>query len=226
MIIELDGLKIEVTKKKVKVMRIVVSCSEGRVRVSAPLRASDKEIRDFVYSKRSWIQKYTSGGKFHTCDGEERYNSGEKLILWGKEHTIEIIEGDGESAVADGDRVILYLSRIDDVKARKKAVDELYRRELREKLDIYFPIWEKRLGLSAAQVQIREMKTRWGSCTPSKGSIRINLRLCELDTKCLEYVILHELAHLKYPNHGDDFKAYLSRYEPDWKSIKESMRGL
>ena len=64
------------------------------------------------------------------------------------------------------------------------------------------------------------MTTRWGTCNTSTGKIWLNLQLAKKPTECLEYVVLHELAHLKVPNHGKAFEAVLDRYMPDWRSVR------
>lgn len=78
---------------------------------------------------------------------------------------------------------------------------ENYQRILTEKLSVLIPKWESATGLHATQWKLRDMKTRWGSCTPSSGRIRLNLQLAAYPTLCLEYVIVHELVHLKIPGH-------------------------
>jgi predicted metal-dependent hydrolase len=74
-------------------------------------------------------------------------------------------------------------------------------------------------------VRIREMKTRWGSCNPSRGYINLNLKLIEKPTECIEYVIFHELAHLVHTDHSAKFYNYLSLFMPDWEKRKGRLEG-
>ena len=69
------------------------------------------------------------------------------------------------------------------------------------------------------------MKSRWGSCNTKTGHIRLNLLLAAHPRICTDYVVLHELAHLKHPNHGTEFKALLSALMPDWRSVRALLRG-
>jgi predicted metal-dependent hydrolase len=70
------------------------------------------------------------------------------------------------------------------------------------------------------------MKTRWGTCNTRTRKIWLNLQLAKKPVECLEYVILHELAHLKVPNHGKDFIAIMDQYMPDWREIKARLNGI
>lgn len=91
------------------------------------------------------------------------------------------------------------------------------------KLGQIFPHCEARMKLYASKVTIRQMKTRWGSCS-SCGNISINLELARYSDECLEYVIIHELAHLVHRNHSDNFWQLVATYCPDWKRIRHSLR--
>lgn len=224
MIIDLDGIKIEVTRKKVKNLRLVVSYSDGKVRVSAPMRVSDKVIYDFVESKRSWLKKHLSGDKMHSVPTKNTEKSRDTLMMWGKSYNICILQGNKDRAFFEGDEIKAELRDTSDRDALEAALSALQRAELREAIGESFPLWEARLGLHATEVKIRDMKTRWGSCSVDTGRIRINLKLAELPRVCLEYVILHELAHLRYPDHGAEFKEILGRHMPDWQSVRESMK--
>ena len=96
---------------------------------------------------------------------------------------------------------------------------------LRERLQRLIPLYENRMGLHAASYTIRDMKTRWGSCTPKTGRIRLNLQLAGYPEVCLEYVLVHELAHLRIPNHSPAFWKLVEEYIPNWKEIRRQLRG-
>ena len=84
--------------------------------------------------------------------------------------------------------------------------------------------WEPILGVHAAKWQIREMKTRWGSCSVGSGNIRINLRLARKPEECLEYVVVHELCHLLEPSHNARFHALMDCFLPDWRERKKALQ--
>lgn len=90
----------------------------------------------------------------------------------------------------------------------------------------YAQKWETIMGVHASGWTLRDMKTRWGSCTVSTGRIRLNTRLVFCPEECLEYVIVHELCHLIEPSHNQRFKSCMTKFLPDWKERKKKLNGL
>ena len=84
--------------------------------------------------------------------------------------------------------------------------------------------WESTMGVKCEKLVFRDMKSRWGSCQPSTGRICINTRLALYPPECLEYVVVHELCHLKERGHGERFKALMDLYLPDWRSRRRLLR--
>ena len=79
-------------------------------------------------------------------------------------------------------------------------------------------------GYIPTQIKIRKMKTLWGSCNIIKKAITYNSRLIEKSIKAIEYVVLHEISHLKYPNHQKEFWSYIEQFMPDWKYRKSLLK--
>ena len=107
----------------------------------------------------------------------------------------------------------------------RNMADESDREVLRELIDIILPKWERVTGLSCSAWQIRDMKTRWGTCNTQTGKIWFSLQLARQPIECIEYVVLHELIHLKIPGHGKDFKDMLDLYMPEWRDRRREMNG-
>ena len=87
---------------------------------------------------------------------------------------------------------------------------------------IFYPEFSK-YKIKMPQISLRAMKTRWGSCTPGKGTIRFNLMLVDKPQECVEYVVVHELAHLVHPNHSKEFWKVVEEILPDWKERKKRL---
>lgn len=99
------------------------------------------------------------------------------------------------------------------------------REEMRRLLPPLIAKWEAALGVQVAWWGIKRMKTRWGSCNPACRRIWLNLELMRHPPECLEYVVLHELAHLLERGHNARFRAILTRHMPDWPARKAALRG-
>lgn len=120
-----------------------------------------------------------------------------------------------------GESVVMTILPGSGIKRRAALMLEWYRGMLTEKISEYLPKWENITGLKCSGCQTKSMKTRWGTCNTATNKIWLSVRLAQRPAVCLEYVILHELAHTRVPNHGSDFKAILDRFMPEWKSAKK-----
>lgn len=220
----IDGLTVEIQKKKVKNINLAVLPPDGRVRISAPRRVSEEYIVNFVRSKMDWIQKQRDKILKKAIITNREYITGEKIHLFGEEYTLQAVPTTGKGRVTlNGSTAYLETKAGSTVEEKEKIVNEWYRSLLKEQIRQYLPKWEKITGLHPTDWQIKNMKTRWGTCNTVTGKIWLNLQLAKKPLICLEYVILHELTHLKVRNHGKDFIAVMDRYMPDWQTIKKKM---
>lgn len=94
---------------------------------------------------------------------------------------------------------------------------------LKDRIEFYAKKWEPVMGVHCEHWTIRDMKTRWGSCTVQKRTIRINLQLAKKSEECIEYVIVHELTHLLEPSHNKRFHAYMEKFLPDYKNREKML---
>ena len=108
---------------------------------------------------------------------------------------------------------------------RESAVLDWYRERLSEAIGQRLPLWENATGLRCASWRIKRMKTRWGSCNTREGRIWLNLYLAQTPTYCLDYVLLHELCHLRFADHGAGFKALLDSHMPDWRQRRKLLNS-
>lgn len=108
-----------------------------------------------------------------------------------------------------------------EIKQQKKWCAQ----ELIEQAKPYFEKWKNITGLFPDEIVIRWPKTLWGSCDKKKKKIMLNGQLVAMDKKFLDYVILHELTHLKYANHGADFKNFMTEHMPNWKEVRRELNG-
>ena len=126
----------------------------------------------------------------------------------------------------EGNEAILTVRKESTAKQRETFVNEWYRTLLKEKIKIYLPKWESITGLHCDSWPIKYMTTRWGTCNTNTRKIWLNLQLAKKPIECLEYVILHELAHLKVRNHSKDFVVIMDQYMPYGRDIQSKLNGM
>ncbi len=221
---EISGIKVEVLKKDIKNLHLYVLPPDGYVRVSAPKSFSDKSIELFVKSKLGWIKKQQQKFAEQPRQSERQYVSGETLYVFGKAFYLLVeYSNKGNSLVLSGDKAILTVRKESTVKQRDSYVNEWYRALLKNEISKLLPKWESLTDLHCTSWQTKYMTTRWGSCNTATKKIWLNLQLAKKPIECLEYVILHELAHTKVKNHGDDFVAILDKYMPNWHEVRKRL---
>ena len=216
------NIPVEVVKKKIKNMHLSVLPPDGRVRVSAPEALSDESITMFVRTKVGWIRKQQEKFEQQPRQSERQYVSGETLYVWGRQYFVQVeYSYKGNSLVLSGDKAILTVRKESTPKQREAFVNEWYRTLLKCEVEKYLPKWERITGLQCSSWQSKYMTTRWGTCNTSTRKIWLNLQLAKKPIECLEYVILHELAHLKVRNHGPEFVAVMNQYMPNWSERRQ-----
>lgn len=123
------------------------------------------------------------------------------------------------------EKIVMSAPSGTDAALRRAALDKLLKVGLSKRLAERFPVFEELTGLHPTSVIIRDMHTRYGTCNTKTGRIAISLTLAAKPPVCVDYVILHELSHLRYPDHGALFKAHLDRYMPRWREIKKLLNS-
>ena len=220
----ISDIQIEIIKKDIKNMHLSVLPPDGKVRVSAPNNLSDESIIMFVKTKLGWIKKQQEKFELQPRQSEREYVSGETLHVWGHQYFLQVEYNQKKnSLVLEGNKAILSVRKERTAKQREKFVNEWYRSLLKTEVEKYLPKWEAITGLYCDSWQSKYMTTKWGTCNTSTRKIWLNLQLAKKPIECLEYVILHELAHLKVKNHGPDFVAILDLYMPYWRECKKML---
>ena len=218
------NISVEVVKKNIKNLHLSVLPPDGKVRVSAPEALSDDAIAMFVRTKIGWIRKQQEKFELQPRQSERQYVSGETLYVWGRQYFLRVeYSYKGNSLVLSGDNAILTVRKESTVKQRETFVNEWYRTLLKAEVEKYLPKWERITGLQCSSWQSKYMTTKWGTCNTSTGKIWLNLQLAKKPIECLEYVILHELIHLKVRNHGSEFVTEMNRYMQDWHEIRNQL---
>lgn len=219
--LQLGEINVRVQRKPVRNLTLRIS-REGQAVVSAPLAAPDSAVRFFLQKNEGWLRSHLAKVLLKLRHNPDCGFDGAHLWLWGRCLQAEFCADAARAGqvLLGGGRAVFFCRRQPDAGGREKLVQELCRQMLRKKADELFAVWQERLGLYAAGWQIRNMKSRWGTCNVLKRTILINLRLAYRPAACLEYVIVHELAHLQEQGHGPGFRAFLDRHMADWRGRK------
>lgn len=213
----IDGIETDVRVKKVKRISIKVK-SDGKVILNVPSSRSISDAERFFISKKKWIEK-----NLEKTRGNEVYalKNDYPIYFFGKKLIVKEIYGSVSKAFISEDKLVI----VSDGKRNSTQIAEKFLSgELKKVLDVTFAKWTKITELYPSSVTIRNTTSRWGSCTTNTKRIRMSFYLVSLPFFCAEYVTLHEILHLKYPNHGKGFHSALDKYMPEWKKIRKYMR--
>jgi predicted metal-dependent hydrolase len=210
---DVSGIRIKVNRKDIRYIRLYVH-ADGRVVLNAPIRCPDETLRKFIDSKWSWIERRLSA--FPEPAKEKAFISGETHYLWGEPYTLELAASGRGVTAADGKITICAAAGADC----EKILDGFYRERLKLAIPALAERWHESTGLRADEVRIKKMRTRWGSCNTEKRRIWLGLELAKKPEICLDYVFLHELAHLVERGHNAAFYALMDKFMPDWREVK------
>ena len=105
------------------------------------------------------------------------------------------------------------------------VLNEFYRSELKSEVSKFIEKWEEKIGVKLQGYEVKKMKTKWGSCNIEAKKILLNLELAKVPLECIEYILVHEMIHLKERLHNDNFKALMDRYLPNWIEIKNVLNS-
>jgi predicted metal-dependent hydrolase len=202
---------------------------DQRVVVLVPCGADLDEVAARVAKRASWIASRRAFFEQHQpALPAPRYLSGETLLYIGKQYRLKVVESPTGVTKLLGQFVYVYVRDRSDTAAVKRRLDRWYREHAEA-------VFSRRIGVCLAAAKflkiaeptftLRKMTKRWGSCT-SAGSILFNTELVKAPLLCIDYVIMHELCHLRIHSHGKAFYRLLDRVMPDWRKRKERLESL
>ncbi len=227
--ISLGDIAIELTRKDVKNVHLSVHPPDGRVTLVAPKATRLEVARAFAISKLPWIRDQQRQLREQAREVPRRFIGRESHYVWGRRYlmVIEPLEGRGAARVRlDHKRMFLTIRSDADHQARARAVHSWHKALLHEAVPPLIAKWEKKLGVKVDAYFVQRMKTKWGSCNHGRRHIRLNTELVKKPKDLLEYVIVHEMAHLLSPRHDEAFIATLDRHYPSWREARGELNAL
>ena len=225
--IELGEIAVDVVKKDIKNIHLSIYPPTGKVRISAPLRMNTDTIRVFAISKLDWIKRQQKKFRAQERETPREYLDRESHYVWGKRYLLKVVEQDAVPAVELKYRKLLLRVRPDSSKEKKQAVlEEWYREQLKGTVPFLIAKWQPLMGVKVKRLFVQRMKTKWGSCNADSGSIRLNTELAKKPRECLEYIVVHEMAHLLESTHNQRFVTLMEQFMPKWQFYRDILNRL
>lgn len=215
----------EIVRKNIKNLHVAVYPPDGHVRVSAPLRLSDDDVRLAVISRLSWIRRHQAGFRAQARQSMREMVTGESHYVEGRRYRLDVVEHNAPPTVRLRNNNILELSvRPGTNRAKREAIlYRWYRSRLKQQAEALITKWEPIIDVSVSRWGIRKMKTRWGSCNTEERRIWLNLELAKKSLLCQEYIVVHEMVHLLERRHNDRFISLMDQFLPNWRHIRDEL---
>ena len=227
-IIDYGGSKISyfLLKKNRRTMQISV-LPDCTVEVIAPWNVTAEQIGAKMKKRAPWILKQIGFFKDFPIPLKPRnYISGETHRYLGKQYRLKVTEGQKECVQLKGGYIYIFCRDKEDTECRKSLLERWYRTHAKEKFLEYVNEYVNKLqkyGIPLPTVKLKSMRTQWGSCLSKKQLIQLNPLLIKVSPYCIEYVIYHELCHLKFAYHDKKYYEFLTKVMPDWKARKNNL---
>ena len=220
------GIDIDGIYKDIKNLHIGVYPPLGRVRVAAPNRLDDDQVRLAVIQRLPWIKRQRDKLRSAERQSEREMITGESHYVWGIRRRLKVVERPGRAHFEiDGERLVLYVPADTPPDKRRIYLDQWYRDQLRQEIPDLIAKWEQTLDVTVPKWTIRRMKTKWGSCNRETRHIWFNAELAKKHPGCLEYIVVHEMTHYFERNHGERFTSLMDQYLPDWRRRREQLNA-
>ncbi len=220
---EIEGLRIVLRRKKVLYLRLSVD-RRGQVSCSVPLFSRREDVEKFLRERLPWLRKKLAALRLdEQTPDPDAGPAGDRQWFFGRLYEVRTAE-DITQPLFSGEFFLLpqSYSSLQKEAALKSLLQKLFTREV----EIALQKWQPLLGLYARAWQLLNGKSRWGLCLPAKGLVKFNFRLVYRPRACLDYVVVHELAHLRHADHGEKFWRAVSSVLPDHKKRRQLLNNF
>ena len=218
---EIDDLNVIVTRKRIKHCYIKIDRENGDVCVSAPVRTSEKTVRELVRSKAEWIKSRQAALAVSSQNQPFTFEDGELHKVWGNEVPLVNTSESGKRGVHRlKNTLVLNAPAGSTVDIKERLLLSWYGQEVKMAATGLIHKWEPTLGVKVGRLAVQKMKSNWGSCNVENGNIRLNSELAKFPEAALEHVVVHEMVHLLEPSHSKRFYSLMDHFLPNWKAMK------
>lgn len=226
-VLHVSDIPVEFVRKNIKNVHLSVLPPEGRVRLSGPAGMSEDSARLAVVTRWSWIKKKQKQYASQRRETQREFVDGETHYFDGHKYLLSVVHKHGPALVAvqGNGRIKLSCREEASREVRQKAFDVFYRAHLETLISKKVSRFCSELSVDEPTIRIQRMRTKWGSSTATSGRILINLELAKKPTACVEYILAHELVHLRVRHHNEQFKALLEGIMPDWSHRRDILNS-
>jgi predicted metal-dependent hydrolase len=225
--IQLGKLSIVVTRKNIKHVHLSVYPPDGRVTLVAPSLTRLDVARAYAISRLGWIRQQQAKLKSQARETPRKFIERESHYLWGRRRLLSVAYRDAKPSVSlDHKRITLTVRPGTGAQRRAEVIHDWHKSLLHEAVPPLIQKWERKLKVKVTGYFLQRMKTKWGSCNHRAGHIRLNTELVKKPKDLLEYVVVHELAHLLEPTHSERFAAILDKHWPTWREARTELNDL
>lgn len=221
--LHVEELVVQLHRKDMRSLRLTVT-PEGEVKLSIPHHVSDTEARKFLMERVDWIRKHLERIEKSKVNEPSDFSI---IPFLGESHPVEIQHHPISPRVLldPSGKITVYLKPKASESAVSGVVDAWYRNELKKRVEALVREWEPVMGVQVKAIQLKHMKTRWGTCNMVDHRIWFNVELAKKSFPCIEYIVVHEMCHLHERGHGPKFKACMDKYLPHWRQLRLELNG-
>jgi predicted metal-dependent hydrolase len=226
-VIELGDITISMAFKAIKNVHLTVLPPDGKVTLVAPLGTRPEVARAYAITKLQWIRQQQAMLNAQAREAPRQFVERESHHVWGRRYLMTVVEAEVKPHVKlDHKRITLSVRPGHDAAKRLEVMHEWHKSLLHALVPKLIAKWEPILGVKVSGYFLQRMKTKWGSCNHHAGNIRLNTELVKKPKDLVEYVVVHEMAHLLEPTHSERFVALLDHHWPHWRECRAELNAL
>ena len=225
--IHLGEIAVEVRRKDVRHVHLSVHPPLGRVTLVAPATTRSAVVRAYAISKLGWIRQQQNRMRAQARETPRQFVTRESHYVWGRRYLLTVIERERKPSVTlSHRRMTLSVRPGSSREKRAEIIHDWHKALLHEAVPRLIQKWEPRLKVRVAAYYLQRMKTKWGSCNHTARNIRLNTELVKKPKDLLEYVVVHEMAHLLAPTHSERFAKLMNQHYPSWREARLELNEL
>jgi predicted metal-dependent hydrolase len=225
--LDLNDVRVDVIRKDIKNIHLGVYPPHGKVRIAAPSWMELDVIRLFAINKLAWIKRQQKKLSAQARETPREYLELESHYVWGQRYLLQIVDKEARPSVHMAHKhLVLQLRPGADANKREEILADWYRDNLKQAVPALLAKWQPIIGVRAERCYVQHMKTKWGGCNPLTGNIRLNTELAKKPPECFEYILVHELLHLRESTHNERFVALMTKLMPHWQDCRDKLNRL